>query len=433
MVDVLLTVFWGVVLLSLLVVIHEGGHYFAARAFGVRVLEFMVGLPGPSIGFRPRKSRTRFGVTAIPLGGYARIAGMDEHCDQEHLPEVAAMLYKMGSVESGDLEAASEQVGFDIEDSLETLCEWGTVAKRKTGRDGACAYETPEIEGHSQGEPREIGDPRAFIREERSQTYIALPWWKRLVVLAAGPGANLLTAIVVVTLTLSLVGGSQATLTLSEVTEQQPAYAAGLRAGDTITAVGGTEVATWAEFTSAVGELQAGDTVAIGYTRDGQQNVVDVQVATSETTGKPVIGVVAGTEQVKLAPWDAFVTSLSYIGQVTVAIVQLVNPATTMQVIDQSSSLIGISVVAKQAADLGFVNFMWLAAVISISLGLMNLLPLMPLDGGHIVVQTIQRIRGKILSERAVSAYAMAGIFLVMALFVMATGNDIGNLASGGF
>ena len=432
MVDVLLTVFWGVVLLSLLVVIHEGGHYFAARAFGVRVLEFMVGLPGPRVGFRPRKSRTRFGVTAIPLGGYARIAGMDERCDQSHLAETAAMLYEKGSIDFEDLEGASTRAGFDIEDSLETLCDWGTAVKRKIGRN-RCAYETPELDGYAQGEPRPIGDPKAFITEERSQTYIALPWWKRLVVLAAGPGANLLTAIAVVTLTLSLAGGTQATLTLSDVNEQQPAYAAGLRAGDTITAVDGASIATWAEFTEAVGELHSGDTVEVAYTRDGQQMQADVQVAVSETTGKPAIGVVAGTKQVKLPFWEAFGTSLTYIGQVTVAIVELVNPATTMQVIDQSSSLIGISVVAKQAADLGFVNFMWLAAVISISLGLMNLLPLMPLDGGHIVVQTVQRIRRKVLSDRAVSAYSMAGLFLVMVLFVMATGNDIGNLTSGGF
>ncbi len=432
MIDVALTVFWGVVLLSLLVVIHEGGHYFAARAFGVRVLEFMVGLPGPSIGFKPRKSRTRFGLTAIPLGGYARIAGMEENFDQSHLPQVVAMLYEMGSVNSDDLEDASEQVGFDIEESLDFLCEWGTVVKRKISRQ-QCAYETPEVDGYKQGEPRKLQNAKTFIDQERSQTYIALPWWKRLVILAAGPCANLLTAIIVVTLTLSLAGAYQSTTTIAAVNEQYPAYSAGMQAGDTITAVDGTPISTWEEFTNIVSAKSAGDSTEITYTRDGQEAKANVIVATNEETGRPIIGVTSGAELVKLPFGEALMKSFSYIGQVAVGIAGLVNPATTMQVIEQSSSLIGISVVAKQAADLGFINFMWLAAVISISLGLMNLLPLMPLDGGHIVVQTIQRIFKRVLSPQAINAYSMVGLFFVMALFVMATGNDIGNLVSGGF
>ncbi len=433
MIDVALTVFWGVVLLSLLVVIHEGGHYFAARAFGVRVLEFMVGLPGPCVGFRPKKSRTRFGVTAIPLGGYARIAGMEENCDQSHLPEVVSMLYEMGSVNSDDLEEASEQVGFDIEESLEILCEWGTVTKRKISRT-QYVYETPELDGYKQGEPRELPkNSKTFIEEERSQTYIALPWWKRLVILAAGPCANLLTAIIVVTLTLSLAGAYKATTTIAEVNEQLPAYAAGLQAGDTIVAVDGTSVSTWEDFTNSMNTKSVGDSAEITYIRDGQETTVNVPIVSYEETNRPVIGVTSSAELVKLPFIEALGQSFSYIGQVAVAIAGLVNPATTMQVINQSSSLIGISVVAKQAADLGFINFMWLAAVISISLGLMNLLPLMPLDGGHIVVQTIQRIFRRVLSPQAISAYSMVGLFFVMALFVMATGNDITNLMSGGF
>lgn len=431
LIDVLLTIFWGVVLLSIIVVIHEGGHYFAARACKVRVLEFMIGLPGPRVSYRRRKSHTRFGVTAVPFGGYARIAGMDEWQDESNLPRAVALLYKHGEI-AGDLAAeVGEALGFDLVASLETLVDWGTAEKVKLGR-GAVKYAAPETAEFDLGEARTIHNPIAFIAHERKQTYISLPWWKRLAILFAGPVANLATAIIVVTLVLSFVGISQGSLTLDDVAEDMPAYAAGMRAGDTITSVNGIEMAGWDDFVSTVTAVEEGRAIEVGYLRDGVESMAVVETVASPDTGGVVIGVTAGIESAKLPLGEAFAESISYIGQVSVAICKLVNPATTMETISQSTSLVGISVVAKQAAELGFVNFLWLAAVLSISIGLMNLLPLMPLDGGRIVVETIQRIRRKVLKPATINAYSMAGFMFVILLFVVVTGQDIHNIATGG-
>ena len=94
--DVVLMILYGVLVLGFLVVIHEGGHYCAARAFGVRVTEFMVGLPGPRIGFLHHG--TRFGVTAIPLGGYARVCGMEAGEESPHLQRMLTLVYERGEV-----------------------------------------------------------------------------------------------------------------------------------------------------------------------------------------------------------------------------------------------------------------------------------------------------------------------------------------------
>ena len=433
MLDVILTIFWGIVLLGVIVVIHEGGHYLASRAFGVRVLEFMVGLPGPSVGFRPKKSRTRFGVTAVPFGGYARIAGMDEWQDESNFPRAAAFLYKYGALEPDDLEPSSKALGFDLEESLSALAEWGTVTKTKVSR-GVYRYTAPEVDGFADGEPRTIANPEAFIAHERKQTYIALPWWKRMVILFAGPAANLLTAIIVVTLVLSCVGTMEASTTLGAVTEGGPAQAAGIQAGDTVVALNGVPVDDWMQFREAMGAVEPGAEVQITYTRGGGEPVtVAVTTEFSSAAGQAVIGVTAGTTQVTYGPLEALGESFSYIGQVTVAIAKLIWPATTMETISQSTSIVGISVVAKQAADLGAVNFIWLIAVLSISIGLMNLLPLLPLDGGKMVIETIQRIRRKVFSLAAINGYTMFGIALVMALFIFVTGQDVINIASGSF
>ena len=101
--DLLFTILCAVIVIGFLVFIHEGGHYLAARAFGVRVTEFMLGLPGPNIGFT--KGDTKFGVTAVPLGGYARVCGMEAGEMQPHLKEVLAALYRRGTAEMEDIAA----------------------------------------------------------------------------------------------------------------------------------------------------------------------------------------------------------------------------------------------------------------------------------------------------------------------------------------
>ncbi|MGI6216756.1 MAG: M50 family metallopeptidase [Coriobacteriales bacterium] len=428
MVDVLLTIFWGIVLLSIVVVIHEGGHYLSARAFKVRVTEFMVGLPGPSIGFRPKKSRTRFGVTAVPLGGYARIAGMDEWKDETNFPRAVEYIYRKGSITESEADEMSGELGFDLADNLDSLYEWGTVERKKSN--GEMVYYAPQVDDFELGEPRVISNSEAFIRHERSQTYISLPWWKRMIILFAGPGANLVTAIIVVTITLALLGTTMPTLTISDAPDGYPAAVAGMQAGDTITAINGQEVDSWTEFTQTMSELSPGDEVQITFTRDGEEQTVSIEAATG-SDGNAVIGVTAGSEHVSYSVLEALGESCVYIGQVTVAILELINPFTTMQIVSQSTSIVGISVIAKQAADLGWINFMWLAAVISISIGLMNLLPLMPLDGGRMVVETIQRIRHKVSSPAFINSYTTLGIVFVMFLFIVVTFQDVSNIATG--
>ena len=95
--DILLMLVYVSLLLGLLVIIHEGGHYLAARAFGVRVTEFMVGFPGPGLSIR--HGETRFGVTCVPLGGYARVCGMETGPMSPYLQMTLAAMYARGTAE----------------------------------------------------------------------------------------------------------------------------------------------------------------------------------------------------------------------------------------------------------------------------------------------------------------------------------------------
>ncbi len=123
--DILITIVCATVVIGFIVLIHEGGHYLAARAFGVRVSEFMLGLPGPSIGFT--RGGTRFGITAVPLGGYARICGMEAGEMSPHLKSALAALYERGTTTIGEVAAACGISDDEAFEALEELVEWGSA------------------------------------------------------------------------------------------------------------------------------------------------------------------------------------------------------------------------------------------------------------------------------------------------------------------
>ena len=135
--DIVLMIIYATILLGFLVFIHEGGHYLAARAFGVRVTEFMLGLPGPSIGFT--RGGTRFGVTAVPLGGYAKVCGMEAGEMSPHLQQVLAALYRRGTANMEDIARDCGISDDEAYDALEELVEWGSI-KGPTKKDQYNTY-----------------------------------------------------------------------------------------------------------------------------------------------------------------------------------------------------------------------------------------------------------------------------------------------------
>ena len=219
--DILIMIVCAVISIGFLVFIHEGGHYLAARAFGVRVTEFMLGLPGPSIGFT--KGETRYGVTAVPLGGYAKVCGMEAGPLQPHLQEVLASLYRRGTANMEDVARDCGISDDEAYNALEELVEWGSVigpakadqyntyraprvAPTKRALKKAAAAGLPAPVSYELGQAREVADPHALYESEYRQQYRALPFWKRSVILVAGVFVNLLFAMLLFVLMYSVIG-----------------------------------------------------------------------------------------------------------------------------------------------------------------------------------------------------------------------------------
>lgn len=360
--DILLMVFYATLVLGLLVFIHEGGHYLASRLFGVRVTEFMLGLPGPSIGFT--KGGTKFGVTPILLGGYAKVCGMEPGPLSDHLEPVLAALYTRGTANMEDIAQDCGISDDEAYEALEQLVEWGSILG-PTKKDKYNTYRTPEYvpskkeihEALAAGKPapqkRETGvpilveDSHELYESEYHQQYRSLPFWKRSVILLAGIAVNLLFAMMLFIIIFSFIG-------------------------------------------------------------------VDMQ--------HPTTGVM---HHVVLAPLDAIQFGFSYIGMVVQMVASLFNPATAADTISNSTSIIGIAAMSKGAFDAGLVSALEFVAMISVSLGIMNLLPIPPLDGGRFVVEIFQKVSKKVVSAKVLNYLSVAGMVLFLGFFLVMANQDI--------
>lgn len=382
-----LYVLLGILILSLLVFIHEGGHYLASRAFGVRVTEFMLGLPGPNVGVTWHG--TKFGVTPLLLGGYARVCGMEPGEESPHLEQVLASLYRRGTA---NMEDVAEDCGItddEAYEALEQLVSWGScsgptkkdefntyrarevradelrAAHRRGGRRAfsklrrskdtllpadAAAFEAAAGHGVcALGEVRPVPDSRLLFESERRQQYRSLPFWKRSVILVAGPAMNLLLV--------------------------------------------------FAAFIVVYGVM------GIDYL--------------NQETGE--------TFHYSFAPWECIVIGFNYLGMVVEAVAGLFNPATAVETVSQSSSVVGIVALTGSVFEQGLQNGLFFVAAISASLGVMNLLPIPPLDGGKFVIEVVQRITRRPVSEKVQNNISLAGMAAFLLLFVVLLNQDIQN------
>lgn len=366
--DIILMLIYVSLLLGLLVIIHEGGHYLAARAFGVRVTEFMVGFPGPGVSIR--HGETRFGVTCVPLGGYARVCGMETGPMSPYLQVVLAYMYKQGTSVMEDVATACNISDDDALAALDELVEWGCLtAPKKTDEHNvyrvvdvkptrrqikrARAAGLSEPVAYEEGQPRPCDDAKALFEHEYKQQYRSLPFWKRSVILLAGITVNLLFAVLAFVIVYSVMG-------------------------------------------------------------------FDVQ---NTDTGEIV--------HRTLNPLQSVAVGFNYIAMVAQAIVNLFNPATAMETVSQSSSIVGIAIISKTAAEQGFETFLLFTAMISVSLGLMNLLPVTPLDGGRFVIEIYQRVTHKLASERALNIITALGMGFIIVLCVIMVGQDVMRIFNG--
>jgi regulator of sigma E protease len=359
-----------VFVLSVVVFFHELGHFLVARLCGVRVLVFSIGF-GPEIaGFYDRHG-TRWKIAPIPLGGYVKFFG--------------------------DETAAS------------------TPDKARAATMDA---------------------------QEREQSLIFQPVPKRAAIVAAGPIANFILAIAIFSGIFMIFGMQTLSPKVDQVQPGSPAAVAGFKPGDIVLSIDGKKIDSFADMQSIVSD-SAGDRLNIAVERDGKQ--IALQATPQLQEEKDVFGNVYRTGllgimrspapgDVKYQPvsppravvlgaqetWFVIDKTLTYIGRVVIG----------REAANQLGGPIRIAQMSGQVASVSWVALIHLAAVLSVSIGLLNLFPIPLLDGGHLLFYSIEAMRGRPLSERAQEVGFRIGFAIVLMLMIFATFNDIVHLAT---
>jgi len=356
--------------LTVVVFFHELGHFLVARWCGVRVQAFSVGF-GPELFGRTDRHGTRWKLSVIPLGGYVKFAGDENEAsvpDQEALARMSA--------------------------------------------------------------------------EERAGAFQTKPVSRRAAIVAAGPIANFLLAIAIFALLFGLFGRPEISPRVDAIQPDSAAQAAGLMEGDLVLAIDGQPIQTFAEMQRIV-SVSAGEQLAMLVDRGGQQLTVEVTPQRREITDRfgnvqsiGLLGVSRSASQEdvvvrRFGPVEAVVEgSRETWFVVTRTAGYLAGIVTGRESADQLGGPIRVAQISGQVATLGFAALLNLTAVLSVSIGLLNLLPIPMLDGGHLLFYAAEALRGKPLSERAQEYGFRIGIAIVLFLMVFATWNDVLHLSS---
>jgi regulator of sigma E protease len=278
--------------------------------------------------------------------------------------------------------------------------------------------------------------------KERQHSFVFQPVFKRAAIVVAGPLANFVLAIVIFAAVFMLYGKQTMSARVDSVQPGSAAESAGFRSGDLVVAIDGRAIENFAEMQRIV-SARAGESLNITVDRDGAQRVLTAVPALKEVKDNfgnvQRIGVLGisrsmAPEDLKLHPvappqailmsveetWSVIDRTLSYIGGVIAG----------REAANQLGGPIRIAQMSGQVASFGFVPLIQLAAVLSVSIGLLNLFPIPLLDGGHLLFYLIEGIRGRPLSERAQELGFRIGLAIVLMLMIFATFNDIIHLTT---
>ena len=402
-----MTIFVAIVGLGILILVHELGHFVVSLLLGMRPRRFYIGFP-PAIWKTTRKG-IEYGIGAIPLGGFVKIPGMHRPAPVDvdsgtaralqEAPALGGAVSRLrNALGAGDHEAAR--------DSLEVLRS--VAAERPLSPQAASALEK------SLDDLDDALGPDAYWRA---------PTWKRVAAIVAGPAANILLALVLFTgLYMTSVG--RATTSVDSVSAGSPAAKAGLHPGDVIVSINDDHVEA-RDISDAIAGSD-GKPLTLVVARDSTLVVLPATSA-KVSDGRYRLGFVLAGEG--LPPNQALGESLGLTWRVTREIGASLGRLVTGEGRKDISSPVGIVQGSSDAAKQGTESFLFVLGLISLSIALLNLLPLLPLDGGHIVFAVAEGISGRAVRREIYERVSVVGIGLVLLLFVIGLTNDIGRLS----
>jgi regulator of sigma E protease len=399
--------------LAFLILIHEAGHFFTALAVKMRPRRFYIFFPPALVKWH--RNGIEYGIGAIPLGGYVKIPGMHKPAAgdlEAHLEPARKEAPSLASAEAPVEQALAEE-RFD-----DARAELAALRTRVQGIDLSEGARRAADRGFTDAD--DALSPEAYWRASTS---------KRVAVILAGPATNYLFAVLALAIVFMLGVPTGATRVVEEVSPGSPAAAMGMQPGDEVVAVDGTQGES-PDLAEAI-RGSGGEPVTVTVERDGAQLELQGTPQLDPTDDVYRLGFAFGLDYESHGPLEAIGLAFESTWEVTKAIVASLGRLVTGEGRDEVASVVGITAVSSESLEVGFRYYLEVLAFISLSLALLNLLPLLPLDGGHIAFSIAERVRGRAIPREAYERFSMVGIALVLFLFVIGLSNDINRLSGG--
>ena len=400
---------WLVVIVGLLLLIflHELGHFTAALLLGIRPRAFYIGFP-PAIA-KVKYRGIEYGIGAIPLGGFVRIPGMHRpagHDLEAYLgpalredPSLAPPMQRVRrALEAGDLDGARAGLP-ELEQAV------------------AAATLTPAAQRSARRALRDVEEGTS------SDAYWRQPTWKRVAALAAGPAANILVAFVIF-FAVYLTGAPSATPSteVGAVEANTPAAVAGLKPGDTLVAVDGHPATTF-QRVSALIRGSHGKPITVTVRRGGRTVTLGPR-ATIRSGGRYIWGFVPSAKLISYPAGHSARLAIDDCWLVVTGTGKAIGALFAGHERGQLTSTVGIVRVSAAALRVGLNYYLQILAFVSMSLALFNLLPFLPLDGGHITFSIIEGIRRRAVPREVYERASVLGMALIALIAIIAFSND---------
>ncbi|HFI0021888.1 TPA: RIP metalloprotease RseP [Streptococcus suis] len=403
---------------GVIVVVHEFGHFYFAKKAGILVREFAIGM-GPKIFAHTGKDGTLYTIRILPLGGYVRMAGWGEDKTEIKTGTPASLgLNEAGVVtrinlsgkQLDNLSLPMNVTSFDFEEKLEIT---GLVLEEsKTYKVDHDATIVEEDGTEVRIAPLDVQYQNATV-------------WGRLITNFAGPMNNFILGIVVFIFLMFMQGGvADLSSNAVSITDGGALQAAGLVTGDKILSVNGDATDSYTEVATIISKAAEDATTApsFGLVVEHDGATKNVTVTAEKVDGTYRIGI---SPILKTGFVDKIVGGFQEAGATALLIVTALKNLIANFDVKQLGGPVAIYKVSAQAAEFGLASVLGLMAMLSINLGIFNLIPIPALDGGKIVMNILEAIRRKPLKPETESYITLAGVAVMVVLMIVVTWNDI--------
>ena len=415
------TIITFLIVFGVLVIVHEFGHFFFAKRSGILVREFSIGM-GPKLIAHMGKDGTTYTLRLLPIGGYVRMAGLeDEETELSPGMPLSVELTPKNEVQRINVSKKvqlpnsipMELISADLVDDL--------VIKGYVNGD-----ESQEMTYKVQHDATVIEENGTEVRiAPRDVQFQSAKLGSRILTNFAGPMNNFILTVILFIALAFLQGGVAVynTNQIGEVQENSPAATAGLEDNDTILAVDGKKISSWDDLTNTVTK-KPGKELTVLIEQDGKEKTVQMTPKTVKSNGEKV-GQIGVGPYMKTGFGDKVIGGLTQSWDMVKRIFSALGSLFTGFSLDKLGGPVMMYQMSAEASRAGVKTVIYLMALLSVNLGIVNLLPIPAFDGGKILLNLIEGIRGKPLDPDKEGMITMIGFGFIMLLMILVTWNDI--------